>query len=104
LLVNDGQAEPAGEAFKKAIDADPKYADAQYQYGIYLIGKAKLGSDGKYDPVPGTREAFQAYLDLKPDGPNAEAAKGMLASLSASVDTSYQNPAAKNKKKTTTKN
>ena len=104
LLVNNGQTDPAGEAFKKAIDADPKYADAQYQYGIYLIGKAKLASDGKYEPVPGTREAFQAYLDLKPDGPNAESAKGMLASLSGSVDTSYQNPAAKNKKKTTTKN
>jgi tetratricopeptide (TPR) repeat protein len=102
LLVNNGQAEQAGAAFKKAIDADPKYADAQYQYGIYLIGKATLGSDGKYDPVPGTREAFQAYLELKPDGPNAEAAKGMLASLSGSVDTSYQNPAAK--KKTTKKN
>ncbi|HXM43535.1 MAG TPA: tetratricopeptide repeat protein [Bryobacteraceae bacterium] len=102
LLVNNGQIEPAGQAFKKAIDADPKYADAQYQYGIYLIGKAKLGSDGKYEPVPGTREAFQAYLDLRPDGSNAEAAKGMLASLSGSVDTSYQNPAAK--KKTTKKN
>ncbi|MGA2741017.1 MAG: tetratricopeptide repeat protein [Bryobacteraceae bacterium] len=105
LLVNNGQTEPAGQAFKKAIDADPKYADAQYQYGIYLIGKAKLGSDGKYEPVPGTREAFQAYLDLKPDGPNAESAKGMLASLSGAVDTSYQNPSAtKNKKKTTSKN
>ena len=103
LLVNNNQSEPAGDAFKKAIDADPKYADAQYQYGIYLIGKAKLGTDGKYEPVPGTREAFQAYLDLKPDGPNAEAAKGMLASLTASVDTSYQNPNA-NKKKTTKKN
>lgn len=102
LLVNNGQTEPAGEAFKKAIDADPKYADAQYQYGIYLIGKAKLGADGKYEPVPGTREAFQAYLELKPDGPNAESAKGMLASLSGAVDTSYQNPAAK--KKSTKKN
>jgi len=101
LLVNNGQSEPAGEAFKKAIDADPKYADAQYQYGIYLIGKAKLGADGKYEPVPGTREAFQAYLELKPDGPFAESAKGMLASLSGSVDTSYQNPAAQ--KKTTKK-
>jgi tetratricopeptide (TPR) repeat protein len=103
LLVNNGQTEPAGEAFKKAIDADPKYADAQYQYGIYLIGKAKLGADGKYEPVPGTREAFQAYLDLKPDGKDAESAKGMLASLSGAVDTSYQNPSA-NKKKTTKKN
>ncbi len=102
LLVNNGQSEEAGATFKKAIDADPKYADAQYQYGIYLIGKAKLGADGKYEPVPGTREAFQAYLDLKPDGPYAESAKGMLASLTASVDTSYQNPAAK--KKTTKKN
>jgi len=98
LLVNNGQSEPAGAAFKKAIDADPKYADAQYQYGIYLIGKAKLGADGKYDPVPGTREAFQAYLDLKPDGKDAESAKGMLASLSGAVDTSYQNPAAEKKK------
>jgi len=105
LLVNNGQSEQAGAAFKKAIDADPKYADAQYQYGIYLIGKAKLGADGKYDPVPGTREAFQAYLDLKPDGQYAESAKGMLASLGGSVDTAYQNPAApKDKKKTTKKN
>lgn len=103
LLVNNGQADAAGDAFKKAIEADPKYADAQYQYGIFLIGKAKLGSDGKYEPVPGTREAFQAYLELKPDGPYAEAAKGMLASLSGAVDTSYQNPSA-TKKKTTKKN
>lgn len=99
LLVNNGQSEPAGAAFKKAIDADPNYADAQYQYGIFLIGKASLGADGKYNPVPGTREAFQKYLDLKPDGPFAESCKGMLASLSGSVDTSYQNPAAQKKTK-----
>jgi tetratricopeptide (TPR) repeat protein len=103
LLVNNGQSDAAGEAFKKAIDADPNYADAQYQYGIFLIGKAKLGADGKYEPVPGTREAFQKYLELKPDGPFAESAKGMLASLSGAVDTSYQNPAAP-KKKSTKKN
>jgi len=99
LMVNNGQSEQAGEAFKKAIDADPNYADAQYQYGIFLIAKAKLAADGKYDPVPGTREAFQRYLDLKPDGPFAESAKGMLASLSGAVDTSYQNPAAQKKTK-----
>ncbi len=97
LLVNNNQSEAAGEAFKKAIDADPNYADAQYQYGIFLIGKAKLGADNKYDPVPGTREAFQKYLELKPDGPFADSAKGMLASLSGAVDTSYQNPAAAKK-------
>jgi tetratricopeptide (TPR) repeat protein len=99
LLVNNGQIEPAGEAFKKAIEADPNYADAQYQYGIYLIGKAKLGTDGKYEPVAGTREAFEKYVQLKPDGPNAQSAKDMLASLSSAVNTSYQNPDAKKTKK-----
>ncbi|HTT63527.1 MAG TPA: tetratricopeptide repeat protein [Bryobacteraceae bacterium] len=99
LLVNNGQSDQAGEAFKKAIDADPNYADAQYQYGIFLIGKAKLGADGKYDPVPGTREAFEKYLQLKPDGPFAESAKGMLSSLTGAVSTSYENPAAEKEKK-----
>ncbi len=97
--MNNGQTDPAGEAFKKAIEADPNYADAQYQYGIFLIGKAKLGDDGKYVPVAGTREAFEKYLALKPDGPFAESAKGMLATLSGSVDTSYQNPTKKTSKK-----
>jgi tetratricopeptide (TPR) repeat protein len=41
LLANNHQLEFAGEAFRKAIEADPNYADAYYQYGIYLISKAK---------------------------------------------------------------
>jgi tetratricopeptide (TPR) repeat protein len=40
VYVNTGQAEPAGAAFKKAMDIDPNYADSYYQYGVYLIGKA----------------------------------------------------------------
>jgi len=97
LLVNNGQSEPAGQAFKKAIDADPNYADAQYQYGIYLIAKAQVGADGKITPVPGTREAFEAYLKIKPDGPFAQSAKAMLDSMSSSLDTTYQNPSKKKK-------
>jgi tetratricopeptide (TPR) repeat protein len=31
VLTNINQLEPAGAAFKKAIDADPNHADAQYQ-------------------------------------------------------------------------
>lgn len=100
LLVNNGQTEPAGDAFRKAIETDPNFADAHYQLGIILIGKAKLGEDGKYVPVAGTREAFEKYLSLKPDGPYAETAKSMIASLQGAVDTSYQNPSAK---KTTSK-
>jgi tetratricopeptide (TPR) repeat protein len=94
VLVNIGQLEPAGEAFKKAIEADPNYADAQYQYGIYLVSKATTTPDGKIIPQPGTKEAFQKYLQLKPDGPFAESAKGMLQSFETAVQTEYVNPNA----------
>jgi tetratricopeptide (TPR) repeat protein len=99
LLVNSGHTDPAGAAFKKAIEADPNYADAQYQYGIYLIAKAQVGADGKITPVPGTKEAFEKYLELKPDGPFAQSAKAMLTSIAGNVDTTYQNPDAARRKK-----
>jgi tetratricopeptide (TPR) repeat protein len=92
LLVNSSQNEPAGEAFKKAIESDPNYADAQYQYGVYLLSKASIDAAGKVTPVPGTADAFQKYLQLKPDGPFAESAKSMLATFGQTIDTSYKNP------------
>jgi len=98
LLVNSQQLEPAGEAFKKAIEADPNYADAYYQYGIYLISKAETTADGKVTPPAGTKEAFQKYLDLKADGPFAESARGMIAMMSAQIETEYKNPNAPAKK------
>jgi len=95
VLVNTGQNDPAGVAFKKAIDADPNYADAQYQYGIYLTSQAKTDTKtGAVTAVPGTIEAFQKYLDLKPDGPFAESAKGMISMLGGKVTTTFANPAA----------
>jgi tetratricopeptide (TPR) repeat protein len=103
VLVNIGQLEPAGEAFKKAIEADPNYADAQYQYGVYLLSKASATPDGKFVPVPGTKEAFQKYLELKPDGPFADSAKGMLQSFETAVQTEYKNPNAPAPKKTAPK-
>ena len=103
VLVNIGQMEPAGDAFKKAIEADPNYADAQYQFGVYLIGKAKTTDDGKIIPPDGTREAFQKYLQLKPDGQFADAAKGMLDTLETSVQTKFSNPRAPEQKKATSK-
>ena len=95
LLTNANQSEAAGAAFKRAIESDPEYADAQYQYGIYLTGKAKTKADGNLEFPPGTGEAFQKYVALKPDGPFAESAKGMLQAIGQKIDTSYQNPAAK---------
>jgi tetratricopeptide (TPR) repeat protein len=101
LLVNANQGEAAGEAFKKAIELTPTYADAYYQYGVTLVGKAQIGADGKVTPVPGTVEAFQKYLELQPEGPFAQSSKDMLATLGSTVDTKFQNPNAT--KKTTTK-
>ncbi len=95
VLVNTGQTEPAGEAFKKAIEADPNYADAYLQYGITLMGKATVGADGKMTPVPGTAEAFQKYLELAPNGSQAETAKAMLQSIGASVETNFSKPGDK---------
>jgi tetratricopeptide (TPR) repeat protein len=103
LLVNSGQNDAAGDAFKKAIDANPDYADAQYQYGIFLVSKAQISADGKVSPVPGTQEAFQKYLELQPNGQFADSAKAMLASMGASVGTTYSNPTADSKKSTTKK-
>src|SRR5438477_11130743 len=98
MLVNTGQSEPAGQAFKKAIDLDPNCADAQYQYGMYLLGKAQVTPEGKVVPAPGSKEALEKYLALKPTGPFADSAKGALASIEGSVTTKYENPAAQSKK------
>ena len=95
MLVNLNQNEAAGAMFKKAIAANTNYADAHYQYGIYLIGKATTTPDGKIVPPEGTAEEFQKYLELKPDGSNAEAAKGMLASIGAKIEIDYSKPGAK---------
>ena len=95
VLTNANQGDAAVEAFQKAIAADPKYAEAYYQYGVSLVSKASYGADGKVTPVPGTVEALQKYLELAPSGQFAQAAKDMLTTLSASVDVSYKNPNAK---------
>jgi tetratricopeptide (TPR) repeat protein len=93
VLVNTAQNEAACPAFKKAIDSDPNYADAHYQYGICLLSQAKTDTKtGKVTAVPGTIEAFQKYIDLKPDGPFAQNAKDMITALGGTVTTTFQNP------------
>jgi tetratricopeptide (TPR) repeat protein len=88
VLTNSGQVDKAVEAFDKCIAADPNRADAYYQKGVNLMGKATLQGD-KTIAAPGTVEAFQKYLELQPTGPYADVAKQMLASIGASVETSF---------------
>lgn len=98
LLTNSGQSDAAIEAFKKAIASDPNHAESYYQLGISLMAKVTM-VDNKPVPAPGTVEAFQKYLQLAPNGPNAPTAQEMLKSFDVKVDTSYKNPNAPTKKK-----
>jgi tetratricopeptide (TPR) repeat protein len=89
ILTNQGKADDANASFDKAIAADPARAEAYYQKGVNLLSKATISKDGKMVPVPGTVEALNKYLELSPDGRNAQAAKDLLASLGTSVQTTF---------------
>ena len=67
VLTNAGKADDAIAAFDKCIAADPTRAEAYYQKGVNMLGKATLQGD-KMVAVPGTAEAFQKYLELQPTG------------------------------------
>jgi len=99
LLVNSGQNDASGDYFKKSIAADPNYADAYYQYGLFLTSKATADPSGKIVAAPGTVENLQKYLELKPNGNFAQSAKELIASLGASVSTTFSNPSAGGNKK-----
>jgi tetratricopeptide (TPR) repeat protein len=114
LLVNGGQNDAAGEEFKKAVTADPNYADAQYQYGMFLVSKATTDTTtGKFVAPPGTTEALQKYIDLKGAAcasatatsapPGCEfvgQAKDMITQLGGTVTVNFANPNAPSGKNT----
>lgn len=88
VLTNTGKIKEAAEAFKKATEADPNYADAWYQLGVSLSADAKLDEKtGKITAAPGTVEALQKYMELQPNGPNAQPAKSLIDSLGGTVQT-----------------
>jgi tetratricopeptide (TPR) repeat protein len=91
VLTNAGKVDDAIAAFDKVIAADPNKADAYYWKGVNLIGKETMDKNNKAIAPPGTAEAFQKYLELQPTGTYADAAKQMLASIGASVETSFGN-------------
>jgi tetratricopeptide (TPR) repeat protein len=95
LLVNTNQTAAAEAAFKKAIEANPDYADAQFQYATALSAKLTTDKDGKVIAPEGMQAALEKYLQLQPQGQFAEAAKGMLQMIGATLETNYNNPNAK---------
>src|SRR5204862_4585055 len=89
VLTNAGKNDQAITAFDKSISADPNKAESYYQKGVNLIAKATTDKSGKVVPAPGTEEALNKYLELQPNGPFAEGAKGMLQYIGSSIETSY---------------
>jgi tetratricopeptide (TPR) repeat protein len=88
VLTNAGKVDDAIAAFDKVIAADPTKAAAYYWTGVNLIGKATLKGDKMVAPE-GTAEAFRKYLELDPNGPLAQPAKDMLASIGATIETGF---------------
>jgi len=95
IMVNSNNMDAAAEALKKCTDLDPKNADAFYWYGMALLGKMQYKADGTLQPVPGTVEAFQTYLQLAPNGPYATQAQASVATLQGKVETEYKKPKKK---------
>jgi hypothetical protein len=65
---------------------------------VNLLGKATTKGN-KMEVPPGTAEAFNRYLELQPAGQFAEPAKQMLASIGATVETSFGKGKASSKTK-----
>jgi tetratricopeptide (TPR) repeat protein len=72
ILMNQGKVAEAKAEFLRAIQLDPKKADAHYQYAMTLLNEGNMAEAVK---------ALEQYLALAPTGPNAESAKGMLPEL-----------------------
>ena len=89
VLVNTGHMQEAADAFKKATEANPNFAEGYYQLGVTLIGMATVDpKTGAMVPPPGTKEALEHYMKLAPNGPNAAAAKSLIDTLGSAVTTS----------------
>ena len=88
VLVNTNHPKEAGDAFRKATESDPNFADAFYQLGVTLTGLAAVDpKTGGIVPVAGTKEALEKYIQLAPSGPNAAAAKSLIETMSGTVTT-----------------
>lgn len=68
-LINAGNDKEAEPLLKRAVDADPSFAQAEYELGMVYV---RLGN------VAGAKEHLQKYLELEPNGKEAPVAKEML--------------------------
>jgi len=91
VLTNTGKIDDANAAFDKAIAADPTRADAYYQKGVNLLQKATYDQKtGQTKAPPEASENLNKYLEMQPNGPYAQQAKDILASLGEKVSSTYK--------------
>lgn len=93
MMYNNAKLKEAIEPLQRATQLDPKRADAFYWLGVCLFNQAEYKQEeGKLVTLlkPGTREAFEQYLTLEPNGRFAKDTKDMLASIEAVVPTAVQ--------------
>jgi tetratricopeptide (TPR) repeat protein len=73
LLYNKKQPAAAEEAFSKAIEMSPSLADAYYYRGLARLSLKGKTAEAKAD--------LNKYLELAPDGAEAETVKELLKSI-----------------------
>jgi tetratricopeptide (TPR) repeat protein len=86
VLYQANRMKEAIEPLQKAIQIDPKNAQAWLLLGIALVNTMEFKTEGtKMTPVmqPGTIEAYQKAIELDPNGPVGVQAKQGLESLQA---------------------
>lgn len=97
VLTNKNKLDEANAAFDKAIAADPTKADAYYWKGVNQFAKATVDKSGKLIAPEGTAELLNKYLELAPEGKMAQPAKDLLASMGATIQTSFGKEKTKKK-------
>ncbi len=90
IFDHTGGGDPEVNAANKAIAADPNKPLPYYLKAQALLAKATVDAKGVIVAPPGCVDAYQKYLELAPDGPQAPAVKEVLTSLGQKVETKYK--------------
>src|SRR3989338_4546339 len=88
IELNPGELKSAIEPLNRVIELDPGHANAHFFLGVALYNTAESKIEGgqvKTILAPGTREHFETYLALAPDGQYANDAKQYLQIIDATV-------------------
>ncbi len=93
ILFNNNKMDEALTAAEKAIAADPTLPDPYFIKGQALVGKSTFDAKtNKMTPPPGCVEAYQKFLSLAPNSPNAPQVREVLESLGEKIDKTYKAP------------